>query len=112
MGENICKNLGNKYIYNFAFGRLWQYHRDEQALINAGSIVDFPNDTDNASSKFKQKIADQTANYCTKYIKIMVPLKYLSNFLGTIEMSLYNCEINLLLTWSENCFILAGAIDN
>ena len=27
-------------------------------------------------------------------------------------MSLINCEINLLLTWLENCFIMAGAIEN
>ena len=27
-------------------------------------------------------------------------------------MSLINCEINLLLTWLENCFIMACAIEN
>ena len=27
-----------------------------------------------------------------------------SNFGGTLEMSLINCEINLILTWSANCF--------
>ena len=35
----------------------------------------------------------------------MVPLKYLSNFWRTLEMSLINCEINLILTCSENCVI-------
>ena len=34
-----------------------------------------------------------------------VPLKYLSNFWGTLEMPLINCEINLILTWSEDCII-------
>ena len=29
----------------------------------------------------------------------MVPLEYLINFLGTLEMLLINCEINLILTW-------------
>ena len=33
----------------------------------------------------------------------MVPLKYLSNFWRTLEMYLINCEVNLILTWSENC---------
>ena len=33
----------------------------------------------------------------------MVPLKYFSNFWAALEMSLINCEINLILTWSENC---------
>ena len=32
----------------------------------------------------------------------MVPLKYLSNFWRTLEMSLINCEITLDLNWSEN----------
>ena len=41
----------------------------------------------------------------TKNVKIAVPLKYLSNFCRTLEMSLTNCEINLILTWSANYFI-------
>ena len=36
----------------------------------------------------------------------MVPLKYLSNFWRTLEMSLHNCEIELILTWSANCVII------
>ena len=42
----------------------------------------------------------------------MLPLKYLSNFWGTFEMPLINCEINPSLIWLENYFIMAGAIDN
>ena len=34
----------------------------------------------------------------TKIVEIMVPLKYLSKFWGTLEMALVNCEINLILT--------------
>ena len=37
----------------------------------------------------------------------MVPLKYLSNFWRTLEMSLINCEINLILTWSANCVVVS-----
>ena len=29
-----------------------------------------------------------------------------------LEMPLSNCEINLILTWSANCFIVAGTADN
>ena len=36
---------------------------------------------------------------------IAVPLKYLSNFWRTLEMPLVNCEINLILTLSEDCVI-------
>ena len=36
----------------------------------------------------------------------MVPLKYLSNFWRTLEMSLINCEVKLInLTWSSTCVI-------
>ena len=37
----------------------------------------------------------------------MVPLKYLSNFWRTLEMSLINCEIELVLDWSANCVIIS-----
>ena len=47
--------------------------------------------------KFKTKIADRTENDGTKNVKIMVLLKYLSNFWRTLEMSLINCKINLIL---------------
>ena len=36
----------------------------------------------------------------------MVPLKYLSNFWRTLEMSLINCEIELILTWFASCVIV------
>ena len=39
----------------------------------------------------------------TKYVEIALPMKYSSNFWGTFEMSLINCEINLILNWSANC---------
>ena len=37
----------------------------------------------------------------------MAPLKYLSNFWRTLEMPLINCEIELILNWSENCVIIS-----
>ena len=45
-----------------------------------------------------------------KNVKISVPLTYLSNFWRTLEMALINCEINLILTWSERCFIIDAPI--
>ena len=38
----------------------------------------------------------------------MVPLKYLSNFWRTVEMSFINCEIIIFLPSSENCIIVTG----
>ena len=42
----------------------------------------------------------------------MVPLKYLSNFLRTLEMSLINCEVERILDWSANCVIIYTNVDN
>ena len=57
---------------------------------------------------FKQKIIEQTGNAITKVAKILVPLKYLSNFWRAIVMHLFNCEISLQLKWSRSCIIVAG----
>ena len=46
----------------------------------------------------------QTGDNGTKNVEIIVPLKYLSNFWRTLEMSLIYCEINLILTWSADCY--------
>ena len=45
-----------------------------------------------------------------KNVKIIVPLKYLSNFWRTLETPLINCEINLILTWSNRFFIIDNPI--
>ena len=37
----------------------------------------------------------------------MVTLLYLSNFWRTLEMPLINCEVNLILTWSSTCVLVA-----
>ena len=75
---------------------LWQYYK-----------VD-PNDNiaDSKSFKFKVKITGKTPDDGnTKDVEIIVPLKYLSNFLRTIEMPLTNCEVNLILRWSKDCVV-------
>ena len=49
----------------------------------------------------------QTGDDRKKNVEIMVPIKYLSNFWRALEMPLINCEVNLILTWSENCVIVS-----
>ena len=48
-----------------------------------------------------QKITGTTGANDEQDVEIMVPSKYLSNFLRTLEMPLTNCEINLIFTWSD-----------
>ena len=56
----------------------------------------------NPKYKLQKKLPDAGI---TKDVKIAVPLKYFSNFWGTLEMTLIYCEINLILTWSSTCVI-------
>ena len=43
-----------------------------------------------------------------KHTKIIVPLKYLSNFSRSLEMPLINCKISLESNWNNNC-VMYGA---
>ena len=74
---------------------LWQYYRDQPNDILANS----------ESFKSKIKITGKTPDDGNeKDVEIMVQLKYLSNFWKTLEMTLINCEVSLILTWSSTCF--------
>ena len=37
--------------------------------------------------------------------KVVIPLKYLSNFWRSLNIPLINCEVELILTWSRNCVL-------
>ena len=38
-------------------------------------------------------------------VKVVVPLKHLSNFWRSLNIPLINCEVELILTWSKNCVL-------
>ena len=82
--------------YSKTSGSLGQYYYDE------------PNDDLANSESFKSKVkitGNTPAGGNTKDVKIIVPLKYLSNFWRTLEMPLINCEVSLFLTWSSTCVV-------
>ena len=59
------------------------------------------------SFSFKAKITSQIGNNeRINDVEILVPLKYLSNFWRTLQTTLINCEVNLILISSENCLIV------
>ena len=86
---------------------LWQYSKDIPALNVNDEIIIFAEGNLTDSFNFKVKITGRTGNGRTKDVEIMVPLKYLSNFWRTLEMPLINCEVNLILTWSSTCVLIA-----
>ena len=68
--------------YSKTLASLWQYYRDEPVLDNNGNIIDFPDDNNSVSFKFKPKITGQTGNGSTNDGEIMLHLK------RTLEMLL------------------------
>ena len=88
-----------------------QYCQDIPVADNNGIVNSAINNLTD-SFNFKVKSTGQTGDNGTKDAEIIVLLKYLSNFGRTLEMSLINCEINLILTWAENCVIVSTNVAN
>ena len=93
-------------------GSLWQYCKDIPVRNDNNEIVVFGRNNLTNSFNFKVKFTGQTENNGTKDVEIIVPLKHLSNFWRTLEMPLINCEVNLILTWSSTCVLIATNIPN
>ena len=100
-----------EYSDNYAdsSGSLWQFKRDEQDITAAG----IPNAvTTNNSTSFKYKsslLGAPNATGALENAKIVVPLKYFSNFFMSLEMMLINCKIHLELNWTKNCVMSSVA---
>ena len=101
--------------YEDSSGSLWQFKRDEQNMTDARN----PDNVTRADSSFFEYKSSLLRNLVTADVaavgdgaaaggayayrilrneKIAVPLKYLSNFFGSLEMSLINCKIHLELS--------------
>ena len=113
--------------YRKRVGSLWNYYRDE--LSDDTNTNNNPNKNGINSESFKYKTSitgstynvDEKINYAEgneidnptydanksgkKEVEIAVPLKYLINFWRTLDMPLINCDVSLILTWSQGCVI-------
>ena len=97
--------------YQDSSATLYQYKRDEPPEANA--INDL---TTNTSSSFKYKVKllgnpVLDGNIAKRSVKVVVPLKYLSNLFRSLEMPLINCKIELNLTWKKKCVLSTDAGD-
>ena len=90
-------------------GSLWQNCKDIPALNSNDEITHFTEGNPTDSFNFKVNLLGRTGN---EDVEIIVPLKYLSNFWRTLEMPLINCEVNLILTWSSTCVLIATNTPN
>ena len=89
--------------YQESSATLYQYKRDEPP--EADAVADL---TVNNSSSFQYKVSllgnpDLDGTIVKRSVKVVVPLKYLSNFFRSLEMPLINCKIKLNLTWKKEC---------
>ena len=98
--------------YSKTSGSLWQYCKDIPVVHNNNAIANFSENNLTSLFNFKAKMTGQTGDDGTKNFEIMVLLKSLSTFWRTLEMSLINCEINLILTWPTICFIVSTNVAN
>ena len=82
--------------YSDTSGSLWNFKRDE--ITNNADVT---NDNNAPSFKYKANIIGNTdANGVSRKkenVKIAVPLKYLSNFWRSLEMSLINYKVEISL---------------
>ena len=95
--------------YQDSLATLYQYKRDEPPEANA--IDDLMVDNSN-SFKYKVSLLGNPVvadNIAKRSVKVVVPLKYLSNFFRSLEMPLINCKIKLNLTWKKECVLSTDA---
>ena len=106
---NLIENSDN---YQDSSATLYQYKRDEPPEDDA--VADLTADNSD-SLKYKIKllgnvteVAGNDAGVRRLNVKVVVPLKYLSNFFRSLQMPLINCKIKLNLTWKKDCVLSTG----
>ena len=91
--------------YQDSSAALYQYKRDEPPEDDA--VADLT--ADNSSSlMYKISLLGNSVvanNIARINVKVVVPLKYLSNFFRSLEMPLINCKIKLNLTCKKECVL-------
>ena len=99
--------------YQDSSATLYQYKRDEPPDNNGNLTAD-----NSTSFKYKVNLLGNIAaadpdnvRVGRLNVKVVAPLKYLSDFFRSLEMPLINCKIKLNLTWKKE-FVLSTAADD
>ena len=98
--------------YQDSSATLYQYKRDEPP--EADAVADLTaNNSDSLKYKIKllgnvTEVAGDAAGVRRLNVKVVVPLKYLSNFFRSLEMPLINCKIKLNLAWKKESVLSTG----
>ena len=103
---NLVEYPGN---YADSSGSLWRFKRDE---LNVATNLDVTTTDNSTSFKYKSSLFESpTAAGVLNGVKIVVPLKQVSNFFRSLEIPLINCKIHLELNWTKSC-VISTAPDN
>ena len=98
--------------YQDSSATLYQYKRDEPR--EADAVADLTaNNSDSLKYKIKllgnvTEVAGDAAGVRRLNVKVVGPIKYLSNFFRSLKMPLINCKIKLNLTWKKECVLSTG----
>ena len=114
--DNLLEYTRN---YSMTSGSLWNYYRDE---IEVDEVVD--DTSDGKSFDSKTKLVGETAERLpcpgnpgdtdrpslpilpSLNVEVTIPLKYLSNFWRSLDLSLINCELELDLSWKKDSVLI------
>ena len=103
--------------YRKTIGSLYNYYRDELCDDADDNNFDSIKVVNSNTFKYKNKITGNTYNVDagaqgydvnkngTQEVELAIPLKYLGNFWGTLNIPLISCEVSLELKWDKNCVI-------
>ena len=108
--DNLIEYSDN---YQDSSATLYQYKRDEPPKADAAADLT-ANNSDSLKYKIKllgnvTEVAGDTAGVRRLNVKVVVPLKHLSNFFRSLEMPLINRKIKLNLTWKKECVLSTSA---
>ena len=81
--------------YKRTTGSLWNYCRDEPSNLLSSNSESFRYKTNITGNTYDED--DNATKVGKTETEIVVPLKHLSNFRRTLNISLINCEIELIL---------------
>ena len=100
-------NILLEYSHNFPkiSGRLWNYYRDEINNVNdtkiVGKTLEIPSSQEMIEILTERHNLEPILN-----VEVTVPLKYLSNFWRSLDISLINCEEELDLLWRKDSVLI------
>ena len=94
--------------YKKTTGSLWNYYKDEpNGSTNNGNITHSILNSKSFDYKASFRENGVTHNNLIKNdVKIMIPLKHLSNFWRNLNIPIINSEVELILTWFKNCVLI------